>query len=121
MFTFLHNTRVSVGRIPPWTPHNGPLRALRVDTVVCLGPVKEEKNESLARKLVTNVKQNLRYFVKNSKISQVVYSVVRKRLSFFEVFKKCYRKSANRLLASATQYLTAYTCPRYNSGLTRAS
>ena len=74
------------------------------DTDVCQGTNWEEKNKSQAGKLVTNVKQNLRYFVKNSRISQVVYSVVRKRLSFFEVFKKCYRKSANRLLASATQY-----------------
>ena len=56
-------------------------------------------------KLATNVKKNLECFVKNSEISHVVYSIVCKQLSFFEAFKKCYRECADRLLASATQYL----------------
>ena len=77
------------------------------DTDVCQGTNWEEKNESQAGKLVTNVKQNLEYFVKNSEISHVVYSIVCKQLSFFEALKKCYRECADRLSALATQYLTA--------------
>ena len=84
------------------------------DTDVCQGTNWEEKNESQAGKLVTNVKQNLEYFVKNSEISHVVYSIVCKQLSFFEAFKKCYRECADRLLASATQYLTAYIMRKKN-------
>ena len=46
------------------------------DTDVCQGTNWEEKNKSQAGKLVTNVKQNLEYFVKNSEISHVVYTLL---------------------------------------------